>query len=48
MVKPRAKSDRWEELALSVFLLVCFLLAFLKDLFPVLDKGLAAAPFATV
>ncbi|MFD5092035.1 hypothetical protein ACFWMR_15635 [Amycolatopsis thailandensis] len=48
MIKPRAKSDRWEELALSIFLLVCFLLAFFKDLFPVLDEGLTAAMFAAV
>ncbi|QXV56564.1 hypothetical protein [Amycolatopsis sp. TNS106] len=48
MIKPRAKSDRWEEFALSVFLLVCFLLAFLKDLFPFLDKGLTAAIFAAI
>lgn len=48
VITPRARSDRWEELALSVFLLACFLLAFFKDLFPVLDEGLTAAMFAAV
>jgi hypothetical protein len=48
VVKPRAKSDRWEELALSIFLFACSLLAFFKDVFAVLDKGLTAAMFAAV
>ncbi|MFI9386695.1 hypothetical protein [Kutzneria sp. NPDC052558] len=48
MITPRARSDRWEELALSLFLFICFLLAFLKDLFPVLDEGLTAAMFAAI
>jgi hypothetical protein len=48
MVSSRAKSDRWEEIALSVFLLVCFLLAFFKDVFPFLEKGLDAAMFAAI
>jgi hypothetical protein len=34
MMKARGKSDKWEEVALSAFLLICFLLAFVKDLFP--------------
>lgn len=48
VAKPSDTSDRWEELALSIFLLICFLLAFLKDLFPILDKGLLAAMFAAI
>jgi hypothetical protein len=48
MIRPRAKSDKWEELALSIFLLVCFLLAFFKDVFPFLDKSLTAAMFAAI
>ncbi|MQY20425.1 hypothetical protein [Nocardia macrotermitis] len=45
---PRIPSERWEEIALSFFLFVCFLLAFFKDLFPFLEKGLTAAMFAAV
>ena len=41
------KSEVVEEWALLVFLLACFLLAFFKDIFPVLDKGLTAAIFAS-
>jgi hypothetical protein len=46
-VKPyERKSEVVEEWALLIFLLACFLLAFFKDVFPVLDKGLTAAIFA--
>jgi hypothetical protein len=48
VVRVKDRSDKWEEIALSAFLLVCFVLAFLKDLFPVLEKGLTAAMFAAV
>lgn len=48
MVRPRDKSEQWEELALALFLMVCFLLAFLKDIFPVLDEVLNAAVFAAI
>lgn len=44
----RSRSEKWEELALSVFLFACFLLAFFKDVFPFLDKGLTAAMFAAI
>ncbi len=44
--RTRDKSEAWEEFALAAFLVLCFLLAFLKDVFPVLDKGLQAAVFA--
>jgi hypothetical protein len=42
------RSEAVEEWALLVFLFSCFLLAFFKDVFPVLDKGLTAALFAGV
>ncbi|MCD2188262.1 hypothetical protein [Actinomycetospora soli] len=42
----RSRSEAIEEVALLVFLLACFLLSFFKDLFPVLEEGLAAAVFA--
>lgn len=48
MIRPQTSADRLEEIALSIFLLICFLLAFLKDVFPVLDKGLTAALFAAL
>jgi hypothetical protein len=48
MIRLRDKADRSEEVALSIFLFLCFLLAFMKDLFPVLDKGLSAAVFAAI
>ncbi|MFY1627495.1 hypothetical protein ACN268_30540 [Micromonospora sp. WMMD735] len=41
------KSEVVEEWALLVFLLACFLLAFFKDIYPVLDKSLTAAVFAS-
>lgn len=48
MIRIRDRADRWEEAALTVFLLTCFLLSFLKDLFSVLDKGLMAAIFLAI
>lgn len=48
MPRTRDKSEAWEEAALATFLVLCFLLAFLKDVFPVLDKGLQAAVFAAI
>lgn len=46
MPRPTTTADKIEERALLVFLAACFLLAFFKDIFPVLDKGLTAALFA--
>jgi hypothetical protein len=48
MVRTRAKADRWEEAALSTFLFLCFLFAFLKEFFPVLDRGFMAALFVAI
>jgi hypothetical protein len=48
MVRVRDRADRWEEAALAGFLLLCFALSFLKELFPVLDRGLTAAIFLAI
>lgn len=42
------KSEVYEEWALAIFLVACFLLSFFKDVFPLLEKGLEAALFAAV
>jgi hypothetical protein len=48
MASFRVGTDKIEETVLTIFLAACVLLAALKDVFPVLDKGLTAAMFAAL
>jgi hypothetical protein len=48
MIRTRDRAERWEEAALAAFLLLCLLFSFLRDFFPVLDKGLTAAVFLAI
>ncbi|GAB2748283.1 hypothetical protein [Amycolatopsis magusensis] len=48
MIKSRAKTEKWEELTLCLFLLACFLLALFKDLFPELQERLSGALFVAI
>jgi hypothetical protein len=48
MIRTRDRSERLEEAALAAFLSVCFLLSFVKDFIPVLDRTLTASVFLAI